>query len=871
MQDRNSSRGARRHGAAGCGLALALALAAGACLVASAAAAATYHVDPSGDDAGAGSAASPWRTVQHAADSVVPGDTVVVHPGVYVESVLIATSGTAGAPVVFRGEPGAILECPDPEASLSAFAVASGVGHVVVEGFTARGGYHETILLRADAHDIVLRDLDLHENRTGIWVAGAHDVVVEGCSIRDNTVHGLRVLGDSTGVLVRDTVSRGHDDGIGCDGNADGFIVEETASDVTFEGCVAELNGEDGFDVQGDAVTLARSVSRGNGCAGMKLSQDARVENALLVGNSVGILTTSLFAAPTSIEIVNATIADNDGQQIHLQSAPDPNGVPAPYSVLVRNVIARGAGKAIEAERGVQLTADHNLFFRDSTAERLIVLHTDEGQELFSGQQVNEGVWHAVSGQGAGTWAMLPDFVDSVAYRVAAGSAAGDGGSSTHAPTDDLDTAERPQGDATDVGAYESTGAAGNRRPWADAGPDRWGIAGVPLTFYSYGSADPDGDPLTYSWDFGDGSAPSAAVDATHSYAAAGEYALTLTVSDGELDRARAALVQISPAAPSTATAPPTMTPPPTPTPTTAPARRDRPTPTPKLDHDAVLYSVRALKVKVTEARPVVVKKVRLKVRNANPRSPDGDNDFVVRLTAEDGDCPAGLVGAADFDRKAAGGQATESVRAGSTASAALEIVVDASRFTTVNHKVPARCTFEVRASVEAAGNVDPTPENNVTRVEINVFDNGDERVETDGESYVDSLGPLGLKIRAGDAEATKVVKFRVGNGDVIPVWAVPGHAITAVVDDGTCPPGTLGPPDFEREEGVQNPIVVRGGRREKGTIEVRMPAAQVHSPSRKSPARCTAYVSVVGEGVEGDTSNDRAQLVIETADYNDF
>lgn len=832
---------------------------------------ATLYVDPAGADGSPGSSTLPWQTIQHAAESVVPGDTVIVRAGVYVESVLVSVSGTPASPILFQAEPGAVLECPNPAASLSAFAVATGVGHVEIDGFEARGGYHETILLRDDTHDIVLRNLDLHHNRAGIWVAGSNNVEIDGCSLHENTVHGLRVLADSNGVVVRNTISSGHDDGLGCDGNADGFVVEETASNVTFESCIAESNGEDGFDIQGDAVTLARCVSRDNTCTGVKMSQNGRIENALIVGNTAGVLTTSLFALPTTIEILNSTIADNDNQQIHAQSAPDPNGVPMEYSLLVRNVIARGPGKAIEAERGVLLTSDHNLLFRDSTAERVIVLHTETGQEFYSGQQINEGVWQVASGQGAGTWAMLPDFVDTVDYRVDATSAAREGGDAMSAPTDDLVGAMRPLGLANDIGAYEETGVVVNRRPWPEPGPDRWGVAGDPITFNSYGTADPDGDPLAYAWDFGDGTEVGTDVNPTHTYAVAGVFPLTLTVSDGELERSRAAVVEISPAPTATPTSTPTVTPTPTDTPTITPTPTMTPTPTPKLDHDAVLYSVRALKVKVSAAKPFVTKKVSLKVRNANDRAFGGVHDFPVRLTVDDGDCPAGTVSAADFERSVAGAQDTSSVRAGGTESASLEVFVDASRFTTVNHKVAARCTFRVTATVEVAGNVDPTPANNVALVELNVFDRDDVPVVTVGESYVESVKPLGVKIRDGDASASQVVKFRVGNGDIVPVWADPGHAITVVADDGTCPPGTLGTPDFSDEAGIQNPIVVRGGRREKGTVEVSLDAAAVHSPSRKSPARCVAYLSVVGTGSEGDTTNDRAEVVIEIADYNDF
>jgi PKD repeat protein len=58
------------------------------------------------------------------------------------------------------------------------------------------------------------------------------------------------------------------------------------------------------------------------------------------------------------------------------------------------------------------------------------------------------------------------------------------------------------------------------------------GLAPLSVRFTGSGSSDPDGDALSYAWDFGDGGGSSAA-DPSHAYTANGVYDATLTVNDG--------------------------------------------------------------------------------------------------------------------------------------------------------------------------------------------------------------------------------------------------------------------------------------------------------------------------------------------------
>jgi PKD repeat protein len=84
----------------------------------------------------------------------------------------------------------------------------------------------------------------------------------------------------------------------------------------------------------------------------------------------------------------------------------------------------------------------------------------------------------------------------------------------------------------TYVSAY-SLGGGGNLPPVAEANGPYTGIEGVPVNFSSAGSSDPDGSIVAYLWDFGDGNTSNSA-NPSHTYASAGLYNVSLTVTDDD-------------------------------------------------------------------------------------------------------------------------------------------------------------------------------------------------------------------------------------------------------------------------------------------------------------------------------------------------
>jgi cytochrome c len=89
-------------------------------------------------------------------------------------------------------------------------------------------------------------------------------------------------------------------------------------------------------------------------------------------------------------------------------------------------------------------------------------------------------------------------------------------------------------GGSPDAAVYKINYVDGSRSPIAKLSADRTdGTAPLAVRFSSDGSRDPEGDPLTYAWDFdGDGATDSTIANPAHLYTANGVFTARLTVTD---------------------------------------------------------------------------------------------------------------------------------------------------------------------------------------------------------------------------------------------------------------------------------------------------------------------------------------------------
>jgi hypothetical protein len=135
----------------------------------------SFYVSTTGNDSNSGAETAPWRTVQHAADTVRAGSTVNVRGGVYEELVTIKTSGNAtDGYITFRSYPGetAILDA----------------GHIVPNGRSGIVTIHDKSYVRIEGFEI--RNFRTAEHRLaplGIDVMGAGSHI----ELLKNNVHHI--------------------------------------------------------------------------------------------------------------------------------------------------------------------------------------------------------------------------------------------------------------------------------------------------------------------------------------------------------------------------------------------------------------------------------------------------------------------------------------------------------------------------------------------------------------------------------------------------------------------------------------------------------------------------------------------------------
>lgn len=501
-------------------------------LMAGAVSANTFYVATTGFDTNPGSQALPWRTIQHAVNTIAPGDTIIVQPGSYA-GCRIGNSGTAGAVCTLKASsPGAVLINALSPANRHQSLIEienfdATVRYWVIDGFECSGAQRYGIDLR-DTDFITVQNCVVHNSAvTGIFLAFGYHPLIQDNESFSNGEHGIYQSNSGDFPTIRGNKLH-HNFSAGLHMNGDRNF---TPGDGIISFALVEKNTvwENGAPPGG---------ASGINCDGVS---DSLIRNNLLYNNHAsGISLYGIDGAEGSSrnKVYNNTIVMASDGRWCINIPPASEGQPDPVGNEVKNNILytphtfRGSvstyGNAV-----VGFSCDYNV-----VVNRFSI---DDG-----GSNMSLTAWRLLGYDQHSIIATPAQLFTNPAindYSLKSGSPAIDVGFALDSSVpDDIRGLARPQRLGYDIGCYEA--AAPSAVPLVDfAANPRTGAVPLAVQFGDLSA----GGPVSWLWDFGDG-VTSTERDPSHTYDSVGTFTVKLTAAnvDGEASRSKSAYITVT-------------------------------------------------------------------------------------------------------------------------------------------------------------------------------------------------------------------------------------------------------------------------------------------------------------------------------------
>ncbi len=499
------------------GLSLGLGLAIGNLQTPAASAASTeYYVSTIGSDSNAGTSDAPWKTLQHAADTVSPGSKVYVRGGVYKEKLKITRSGSASqGPIVFAsyGNETAIVDGTGLSVSGNEGLIElADVDYVTIQGFEIRNfttasknAVPTGIYVYGAGNFINLSDNKIHDIKNTATPTGkdrlgrdAHGIAVYGTKA-PASIHNLTISGNELYNLVL-----GSSESLVLNGNVDGFAVTSNLIHdndnigidlIGFEGTAPNTaydqvrNGlVKGNRVYNNSVRNNPSYKSDDNSAGgiyVDGGKDNIIEQNYSYNNDIGVEIASEHAgkATSNITVRSNVIYNNRLTGIAMGGYDDERGSTV-NSKIVNNTLYKndtlddGSGQLLVQYDTRNNVIKNNIFVASSTD---VLIYNGYTQN--SGNVVDYNLYFAPGGSSGANWTWKdkeytgfatyksetgndahslfvdPKFVNATNgdFHLQPSSPAIDSGSTdnTIIGTEDIDGEPRAKGKAVNIGADE--------------------------------------------------------------------------------------------------------------------------------------------------------------------------------------------------------------------------------------------------------------------------------------------------------------------------------------------------------------------------------------------------------------------------------
>lgn len=167
-----------------------------------------FYVSPLGNDSNPGTFLFPWKTIDKAARTVLPGDLVYIRAGIYHEYVSINRSGTQSEPIKFFAFPGespvmdGLNNLPTNEDGL----LTVDGNWVEISGLEVRYSHYVGISLYG-SHNTLSNVYVHHSWRNGVYLNGDYNTLQDSRIWRNSIHNESGLVNGSSGIAVsRDEV-----------------------------------------------------------------------------------------------------------------------------------------------------------------------------------------------------------------------------------------------------------------------------------------------------------------------------------------------------------------------------------------------------------------------------------------------------------------------------------------------------------------------------------------------------------------------------------------------------------------------------------------------------------------------------------------
>ena len=417
----------------------------------------TYYVRPDGSDSNNGkadNAGGAWLTLQHAADSVLVGDTVHVRAGTYVGFVLgwnAPQNGASGHPIAFLADPGVIVNHRNVHTA-DAIDVES-CSYITLDGFTITNDGSVTragLRMSGAANGAICTNNSVSGcGRFGIFGGFQSNSLVQGNVVHDilasggnTTGHGIYWSNALVSATIRlNTIYNCGGNGIHLNGDisqggtgvADGCLIERN---TLYNNQQTYLGGEINPDGLVNSVIQNNLIYAcpGNGITLYQADAATGSTNNLVCNNTVLVSSATKWALNINTNSINNTVFNN--VLINQENFADLNSAGA---------------LTIDGSSLSGFVCDHNIFSNAFSFDGQASIVAISAWQNATAQDAHSTITTSLT-------PMFTDPTDNDYHSLSTAPQVDEGVSSFNsksAPTVDLDGTPRPFNSLPDAGCYE--------------------------------------------------------------------------------------------------------------------------------------------------------------------------------------------------------------------------------------------------------------------------------------------------------------------------------------------------------------------------------------------------------------------------------